>query len=288
MYAQTVSWGLFVFDSISPMSPDLLFRQQSGHFVTSWSVSRAASMSDSDDGSGLFSGVERPLRMYVIRHEKRPPEDPTFFVSLTPEGMADAESVVCETLDEIGVTAIYASPFKRVLQTVQPYHSGSEFMQAAGGIKVDWSLYEHPEPNPTPVSTIPDEFLEEFDIDGSYKSYIDPTKAHSMNHSVEDVQQRLQNFVEFLSKLHEDGEVVLLATHQTSVHALLSMASGIPMDCFDVPMGKVIELDWHGVIKAKYHGGPNPPWPCYESHFHPNKALTGGELKWTYMGDESD
>jgi len=246
-------------------------------------------MSDSDAGWG---NCEQFLRMYVIRHEKRPPDDPTFHVSLTKEGLANSATEVVETLEECGVTQIYASPFKRVLQTVQPYMDATPFMQgligAGGGVMVDWSLYEHPEPNPTPVSKVPDEFLELFDVDQSYKSYITPEKAHAMNHSIDDVNTRLANFVEFLSKLHDKNEVVLLATHQTSVHALLSMASGLPMDCFDVPMGKVVELDWHSVIKAKYHGSHGVPqlgslWACYESHFHPSKQLTGGDLKFTYL-----
>jgi len=218
--------------------------------------------------------------MYVIRHEKRPVDDPTFDVSLTEEGLEDAEGDVLEELNEIGVNAVYSSPYRRVLQTVQPY---LEQDHVGMGACVEWCLSEHPEPNDTPPTEIPDEYYDLFDIEETYTPFMTPEKAHALNGDIEQVQQRLADFVELLSKTHDDGDVVLLATHQTSVHALLSMASGIPIDCMDVPMGKVVELDWHGVVKYKYHGGPNPPWACYESHFHPNKFKSGGDLKWTYI-----
>ena len=211
-------------------------------------------MSDSDS-SGGWGDVERPLRMYVIRHEKRPVDDPTFDVSLTEEGLEDAEGDVLEELNEIGVNAVYSSPYRRVLQTVQPY---LEQDHVGMGACVEWCLSEHPEPNDTPPTEIPDEYYDLFDIEETYTPFMTPEKAHAFNGDIEQVQQRLADFVELLSKTHDDGDVVLLATHQTSVHALLSMASGIPIDCMDVPMGKVVELDWHGVVKYKYHGGPNP------------------------------
>lgn len=237
-------------------------------------------MSDSDCSGGGWGDVTRPLRIYVLRHEKRPVDDPTFDVSLTDEGLEDAEEQVCEELNELGVNAVYSSPYKRVLQTVEPYlkqdHVGM-------GACVEWCLSEHPEPNDTPPTKIPDEWHEDFSIESTHTPFMTAEEAHKKNGTIEQVFRRLADFVELLSKIHDEGDVVLLATHQTSVHALLSMASGIPVDCMDVPMGKIVELDWHGVIKYKYHGGPEPPWACYESHFHPSKNKNGGDLKFTYM-----
>ena len=238
-------------------------------------------MSDSDS-SGGWGDVTRPLRIYVIRHEKRPVDDPTFDVSLTDEGLAAAEEDVVDELNEIGVNMVYSSPYRRVLQTVQPY---VDQMHVGCQTCVEWCLSEHPEPNAVPPTEIPDEYYELFDIEETYVPFMTPEKAHASNFDIEAVQDRLADFVELLSKTHDEGDVVLLATHQTSAHALLSMASGIPIDCLDVPMGKVVELDWHGVLKYKYHGGPNPPWACYESHFHPSKNKNGGDLKFTYLAE---
>lgn len=243
-------------------------------------------MSDSDSsGGGWGDDVTRPLRIYVLRHEKRPVDDPTFDVSLTDEGLEDAEELVCEELNELGVNAVYSSPYKRVLQTVEPY---LDQVHVGMGACVEWCLSEHPEPNDTPPTEIPDEWHDEFSIESTHVPFMTAEEAHAKNRTIEQVFNRLADFVELLSKIHDEGDVVLLATHQTSVHALLSMASGIPVDCMDVPMGKIVELDWHGVIKYKYHGGPEPPWACYESHFHPSKNRHGGELKFTYIAEEED
>merc|ERR1712216_394405 len=190
----------------------------------------AAAMSDSDS-SGGWGDVTRPLRIYVIRHEKRPVDDPTFDVSLTDEGLAAAEEDVVDELNEIGVNMVYSSPYRRVLQTVQPY---VDQMHVGCQTCVEWCLSEHPEPNAVPPTEIPDEYYELFDIEETYVPFMTPEKAHASNFDIEAVQDRLAGFVELLSKTHDKGEVVLLATHQTTAHALLSMASGIPIDCLDV------------------------------------------------------
>lgn len=223
-------------------------------------------MSDSDS-SPVLGDLSRHLRIYVMRHEKRPEDDPTFDVSLTDEGLTAAENDVSERLNDIGVNAVYSSPYRRVLQTVQPY---IEEMDVGVKTRVDWCLSEHPEPNDVPPTEIPVEFYEEFDIDMTYKSFMTAEEAHANNFTVRQVESRLAAFVELLSKVHGKGDVVLLATHQTSVHALLSMASGIPLDCFGVPMGRIVELDWHGVLKYKHkhHDGQN-----------------GGDLKFAWLAE---
>ena len=105
--------------------------------------------------------------MYVVRHEKRPVEDPSFFVSLTEEGLSDSADAVRAKLLAANITKVYASPFRRVLQTVHPFLSES-------GLKanVDWALYEHPEPNPEPITALPDDFHALFPIEKTYEPFV--------------------------------------------------------------------------------------------------------------------
>lgn len=58
-----------------------------------------------------------------MRHEKRNRADATFLSPLLPEGVRDARGPLVNRIEEIRPTHIYASPFLRVLQTVQPYVS---------------------------------------------------------------------------------------------------------------------------------------------------------------------
>lgn len=181
--------------------------------------------------------------MFVVRHEKRPVEDPTFHVSLTEGGLSDAANKVAATLHSHGITKVYASPFRRVLQTVQPFLS-------AAGLKahVDWALYEHPEPNAEPITAIPEDFHADFAIEPSYEPHVGGDGIAGCNDSLDAVHARIRGLVRRLAESHGDGDVLLLATHQTSVHSLLHQQSGIPMDCFNVPMGTVVELRWRDIV----------------------------------------
>ena len=181
--------------------------------------------------------------MFVVRHEKRPVDDPTFDISLTEEGLADAANVVAPLLKKHGITKVYASPFRRVLQTVHPFTS-------AAGLKVhvDWALYEHPEPNPAPVTALPEDFHDIFAIEPDYTPHVGGADIARVNDSFDAVHVRVRGLVRRLAESHGQGDVLLLATHQTSVHSLLHQMSGIPMDCFNVPMGTVLELNWRNIV----------------------------------------
>jgi len=120
-----------------------------------------------DDAPATSSGTGPP-KVFVLRHEKRDPTDPRFFTHLTEEGMMDAAKTVSDNLHDLGITKIYASPFLRVLQTVEPFARRKGLL-----VRVDYSLYEHPEPNDEPVTALPAEFYERFPIDAAFASTLD-------------------------------------------------------------------------------------------------------------------
>jgi len=69
------------------------------------------------------------------------------------------------------------------------------------------------------------------------------------NASESDVHARTRGLVTRLAGAHGEGDVLLLAAHQTTVHSLLHQASGIPMACLNVPMGSLLELRWRDVVE---------------------------------------
>ena len=181
----------------------------------------------------------------MVRHEKRPVEDPSFHVSLTEEGMRDAAGSVHDALVAAGVTKVVTSPFRRVLQTVQPFLESAKLKA-----HVDWALYEHPEPNPEPVVALPEYFARDFAVEDAYEPCIRGEEIAVNNQSFDDVHARVRALVATLGETHGEGDVLLLATHQTSVHSMLHQQSGIPMDCLNVPMGTVLELDWRAIVRS--------------------------------------
>jgi broad specificity phosphatase PhoE len=75
------------------------------------------------------------MKIYVVRHEKRY-ESPTFFTSLTNDGIDDADKLANQ-LNNIDFDYIYSSPFLRTIQTVYPY-----CVKYNKKINIDYSLYE--------------------------------------------------------------------------------------------------------------------------------------------------
>ena len=128
-----------------------------------------------DDAPATSSGTGPP-KVFVLRHEKRDPTDPRFFTHLTEEGMVDAAKTVSDNLHDLGITKIYASPFLRVLQTVEPFARRKGLL-----VRVDYSLYEHPEPNDEPVTALPAEFHERFPIDAAFASTLDGKRIGAHN-----------------------------------------------------------------------------------------------------------
>jgi hypothetical protein len=86
------------------------------------------------DGAAEPGAPAAGMRVFVVRHEKRPPEDATFLVSLTDAGAADAASSLLPQLQEAGITKVITSPFLRVLQTVAPYLASAGLKAGPGTV----------------------------------------------------------------------------------------------------------------------------------------------------------
>ena len=80
------------------LSPRSTFPRQ--HHHRNYRAAAADDAATATDATKMGGG----LRMFVVRHEKRPIEDPTFHVSLTEDGLRDAADVVRATLQSHGIT----------------------------------------------------------------------------------------------------------------------------------------------------------------------------------------
>jgi len=194
------------------------------------------------------------MRVYVVRHEKRDRGDATFLSLLLPEGHADAQGRLIDVIERIDPTHIYTSPFLRVLQTVKPYvEARHRDGQAPLLLNVDYSLYESPNPDPAgAIGEVNPDWVDEFFIDSSYRSFLPASRLASGWGFNETLPERAAAFLAHLAELHgDDPEArVLLASHQYTIHSLMSLATGQDVKEMNFPQGKVAELDWQQALLA--------------------------------------
>lgn len=60
------------------------------------------------------------MPLYIIRHEIRDMNDPSFFSPLTIEGKQNSTALV-EKFDSLEIEHVFSSPFLHCIQTVLPY-----------------------------------------------------------------------------------------------------------------------------------------------------------------------
>jgi len=76
------------------------------------------------------------MKLYLLRHEKRAIDNPSFYSPLLEEGLIDADKLK-HILNDLNINLIFSSPFKRVLQTIKPYCDMKKL-----NVNIEYSLYE--------------------------------------------------------------------------------------------------------------------------------------------------
>ena len=188
------------------------------------------------------------MRLFVLRHEKRQPHDPTFWSSLTPEGVRDAMYHVAPLLQsDIRPTHLYTSPLLRCLQTVAPYCAVNRNTHV---LRCEPALYERVRDAPDPLTPSertfdPSSFREQhlglrpaYDylhpyVDTSYTPHV-PMDDIRWGETEHDVRERVVRFLSHLRSVHAPTDRVLLVTHRSVVNVLLERS-----DSADFPMGGI-------------------------------------------------
>ena len=180
------------------------------------------------------------MRLYVLRHAQRAPDDPTFDSPLLPEGQETATELATKLKTSCPpFTHLYTSPFLRCVQTIAPYCQASERV-----VRVEHALYEYirADAGHDPVAfrrsweqgTHP-----ELDacVDRTYASWW-PLTALTYDESETTMRRRVRAFVAHLREQHAADDVVLLVTHLSAINAILDRP-----DETDCAMGSVVEVE---------------------------------------------
>ena len=183
------------------------------------------------------------MKLYLLRHEKRAIDNPSFYSPLLENGLIDADKLKY-ILDDFNINIIYSSPFKRVLQTVKPYCDMKKMQ-----VNIEYSLYEqiyHHESHRIKFNkndfkkdiqeTDPEYYLKNND----YVSYVPLDNIEFTENTV----MRSTNFLKYIINKYKDTDLnILFATHGGII---LDMVNGKDSDF--PPMGGLL-LYYDGIQK---------------------------------------
>lgn len=162
------------------------------------------------------------MKIYILRHEQRPANDPGFLTELTAYGKHRAMFSLKNTLDNASIDHIYSSPFLRTLQTVAPF-VGNNYC-----VNIEYGLAEG-------LCDTVFENQSDFQLDvppcrvnDDYKSVIDRNNYRypESNHLM---RQRPRVFCDKLLEDYKNShDNILLVTHKCVCNALLERITGSP------------------------------------------------------------
>jgi len=153
------------------------------------------------------------MKLYLLRHEKRAIDNPSFYSPLLEKGLIDADKLKY-ILNDLNINIIFSSPFKRVLQTVRPYCDINKI-----NVNIEYSLYEqiyHHESHRVKFDknnfrkdicqSDPEYYLK----NNEYISYLSLDKIEYTQNTT----QRSNNFLRYIINKYKNTDInILFATH---------------------------------------------------------------------------
>ena len=162
------------------------------------------------------------MKIYILRHEKRP-EDCSFFVPLSEDGLANSKKLV-PLLKNCNIDLIFSSPFIRTLQTIYPY-AKSENKK----INLEYGLCEiHHEdiiPKKGANMLLPDYLAKIFLANDNYETIIRNTDIiyPEKVKACEDRMIRVLRYI--IGKYYKTNHNIVLVTHQNLCSAALKVVN---------------------------------------------------------------
>lgn len=176
--------------------------------------------------------------VYILRHEQRNLERVDFFTPLNHIGRHNANTRVFEKFNDIEIEAIYSSPYKRTLQTVDKISRVKDIP-----IKLDWALSEKIGPEKAQELIWPSyeeqsKVHELFNIDANYSPTADKDYIISYNESLDSFITRVDTFCHFL-KTQKDKNI-LVVSHQSITDRIIK---NLTNEEYQLEMGECYEVN---------------------------------------------
>ena len=158
--------------------------------------------------------------IYTLRHEQRPLDNSTYFVSLTEIGLKNSEILSLE-LSEIDFDEIYCSPFLRTIQTVIPYLK----QNLKTKLKIEYALYEHIDQTIFNSYTFRHHHTELYKDYPEFKHYIDdsyqPYLSCDQLQYKEFINEMYNRIIPFVTHIkNSTNKKILLVSHGTTINII--------------------------------------------------------------------
>ena len=179
-----------------------------------------------------------PMKIVILRHEKRHLNDATFDSVLTVDGNLSAETNVPLSLNQYNITHIYSSPFTRCLETIHTFANNTSLK-----VMCDNGLYERIQFTSGFLKSTYKRTARNLFSDIIHQSYKSVVSLDSIqfNETVLNVQQRSQSFLNHILRVHNDNDTILIVTHLSVANAMLNredadkrLAMG-NIECLSIP-----------------------------------------------------
>lgn len=162
------------------------------------------------------------MKIYILRHEKRF-SSPSFNTSLKEEGIEDAKKLSV-LLKELEIDLIYCSPFKRVIQTIEPFLEITKKK-----VNIEYSLYEYINEydfTKEDIKYINEDMYGYEYFNNEYKSFYNLENLEYPEIRL-NLEKRTNNFVSFL-KDNNLNKNILLVSHMSPVNVIINKNKRFP------------------------------------------------------------
>ena len=165
------------------------------------------------------------MKIFLLRHEKRY-DSSDFDTDLTEEGFKNAE-MLSNKLSGINIDLIFCSPYKRVIQTLEPYLKSSGMK-----INLEYGLYEslNPSTNDDNIRNL-DESLYGFEY--ADKEYVSSLKKVSLypGENYTQIKNRVNIFMKnIIGNINLKNKTILIVSHLSIINAILGRDEEEPYD----------------------------------------------------------
>lgn len=172
------------------------------------------------------------MKLYLLRHEERSLDDISFYSPLLDHGK-DCANKLKYTLKNHNISVIFCSPFKRTMQTIEPFCNMTDLK-----VNIEYSLYEKLDNHIDQITKMnlleTDE--EYYLINKDYQSFLNYEDLDLED----DGFNRTTNFLqEIIKKYKYTNENILFVTHSAIIKYIVNNSSFKPP-----PMGGLLTYDF--------------------------------------------